>query len=359
MFSEIVIQNLRVFEEACFRPGPGLNLVTGPNGAGKTSLLEAVHLVATGRSFRHRDTQPLIREGAEAVQLVGRFSDQRGQSHVLGLRRERQDLVVRLDGRGNVRRSEILELLPVQFIGADPQELISGPPEKRRAFLDNGLFHVEHDYLPSAQHYARALAQRNAALRAGHYQNLEWDTQLASHGEQLDAYRARYIPDLVEAVRGILDDWGFDADLAFSYRRGWSQKESLADALARMLDTDRRQHFTSVGPHRADLVITARAARSGKILSRGQLKMLVAAMYLAQSRLQSETRPVQVLLFDDIGAELDVENRARLLQTIGASYSQVIVTSLDPLGDRLDLGTDLQMFHVEHGVLKRQDVSSE
>ncbi len=359
MFSEIVIENLRVFEQACFRPGPGINLVTGANGAGKTSLLEAVHLVATGRSFRHRDTQPLIREGAEAVQLVGRFSDRGGHSHVLGLRREKQDLVVRLDGRGNVRRSEILELLPVQFIGADPQDLISGPPEKRRAFLDNGLFHVEHDYLAVAQHYARALAQRNAALRSGGYRKQEWDAQLASFGERLDAYRARYVPGLVDTVRAVLHDWGFDADLAFSYRRGWSQKETLGEALARMLDTDRKQHFTSVGPHRADLVITARAARSGKILSRGQLKMLVAAMYLAQARLQSETRPVQVLLFDDIGAELDADNRARLLRTIGSSYPQVIVTSLDPPGDFDADSTSLRMFHVEHGTLHRQDTPPE
>jgi DNA replication and repair protein RecF len=350
MFSEINIHNLRVFKEAQFRPAVGLNVVTGRNGAGKTSLLEAAYLLATGRSFRHRETQPLIREGCAAVELFARFSDVSGQAHVLGMRRGKKDLTVRLDGRNRVRRSEILQLLPVQFIGSDPQQMVSGPPELRRGFLDSGLFHVEPGYLATAQQYARALSQRNAALRAGQNGYKEWDFQLSEYGEHLDQARSRYIRQVTEQLDLILADWGLDADVAFSYRRGWSQQASLSEALERMAETDRRQHFTSVGPHRADLVITSRAARGGKVLSRGQLKMLVVAMHLAQARVQAAVRPMQALLFDDIGAELDEGNRALLLESISAHYPQVIVTALDPI--KLEASTStVTMFHVEHGTI--------
>lgn len=349
MFSEITIENLRIVEHTVFRPSPGLNVVSGENGAGKTTLLEGMHLLATGRSFRHWDTAPLIREGQSQVQLVGKAVDEQGSGHVLGMRRDREGLVVRLDGRGNVKRSEILRLIPIQFIGADPQQLAGGPPELRRGFLDNGLFHVEPGYLKLTQTYGRVLAQRNAALRSGASHISQWDEQLTGAGSRIDASRQSYVEGLVTEIERVLAGWSLGVDLSFSYRSGWARDLSLAEALQRAAETDRKQHFTSVGPHRADLVINARVARSGKVLSRGQLKLMVVAMYVAQARLQrAEGHEVRVLLFDDLGSELDRGNRERILATLTSEYPQVIVTALDreTIGSGPDRG---HMFHVEQG----------
>jgi len=350
MFTEISIDNLRVFEQEVFRPTPGLNLVTGANGAGKTTLLEALHLVATGRSFRHRETNPLIREGKTQLQVIARILDSQNRKHVIGMRRERSDLVVRVDGRGNVKRSEILLLIPIHFIGADPQRLITGAPENRRGFLDSGLFHVEHAYLKLLQSYGRVLAQRNAALRSGKGNPRDWDIQLIDLGERISRDRRDYVEGLVPRILEILRAWSLDIELSFSYRNGWAKEGGFREALERALDTDRRQHFTSVGPHRADLVITGKIARSGKVLSRGQLKMAVVAMFLAQADVQrSMGREIRVLLLDDLGAELDRKNRGKVVGTIMERYPQVIATTLDP--DDIDVVGGASMFHVEHGII--------
>ena len=350
MFSEISIENLRILEQAVFRPVPGLNVIGGQNGAGKTTLLEAMYLLATGRSFRHWDTAPLIREGQDYVQVVGKLFDELNGAHVLGMRRDRSNnLVVRLDGSGSVKRSEILRLMPLQFIGADPQQLASGAPELRRSFLDSGLFHVEPSYLKQLQTYGRILAQRNAALRSGSKGVREWDEQLVGFGNRITEVRKAYVDQLVTHIEDVLSDWGMDVELSFSYRNGWGRELSLGDALQRALDTDMRQHFTSVGPHRADLLINARVARSGKVLSRGQLKMMVIAMFLAQAAVQRDAgHAVRVLLFDDLGAELDRQNRNKVLGRIRRAYPQVVVTALDP--ETIAASTEsAQMFHVEHG----------
>lgn len=327
--------------------GPGLNVVSGDNGAGKTTLLEAVYLLARGKSFRHRELSPLVREGADHLELVGRFIEEQGTRHVLGTRRSRVDSEVRLDGRSNVRRSEILHLLPVHLVGADATELVLGEPKLRRSFIDAGLFHVEPGHLVLLQRYHRVLDQRNKALRDNHPGFRHWDQQLVEYGRAIDASRKQYLRELQERIHAQLDTWGLGISLSFHYRQGWALGGSLADALERLQETDRQQHFTGCGPHRADWVLTGSLGRSGKILSRGQLKMLVSACHLAQAKLLKERRRnTPVLLFDDLPSELDRGNRERLLGAILENYRQALVTTLSP--DDLPLPAT-RLFHVEQG----------
>ncbi len=349
MFVDVSISDLRIVRELRLTLGEGCNLLTGPNGAGKTTFLEALYLLALGRSFRHREPAPLIREGAEAAELFTRFRDAAGGRHVLGLRRERQQLLVRLDGRSSVRRSEIVRALPIQFIGPDPQRLIEGSPEVRRQLLDSGLFHVEQDYLRLLQRYHRALQQRNASLRQGNRLEAQWDEVLITAGEAIDRARSGHVQALISETRDVLASWGLSMAVSFSYRPGWRAGISLADSLREHRDGDRRQGFTGVGPHRADLIIDTEVGTGRKTLSRGQLKMLVAALTVAQARLLESRAGVRpVLLFDDLPAELDPGNRERLLQTLNATYRQWVVTALDP-GTLPEVAG--RMFHVEQGAL--------
>jgi DNA replication and repair protein RecF len=348
MFSELSIRDLRIIRNLRLAFSPGMNVVTGPNGAGKTSVIEALYLLSIGRSFRHRDPAPLIRDGAEAAELFVRFHDPGGVAHALGVRRERQQLVVRLDGRYSVRRSEILRLLPVQFIGADPQQMVEGAPAYRRQLLDTGLFHVEQRYLSLMQRYSRALNQRNAALRQGAAVATQWDQVLAETGTAIDAMRRSYVERIVSRTEARLAAWDLDLGVSIHYRSGWRAGRTLAESLEAHREIDRRHGFTSLGPHRADLVIDTEAGRGGKILSRGQLKMLVAALVMAQAEIHRERHGrAPVLLFDDLPAELDRSNRDKLLAGLGSVYPQMVVTSLEV--DGLGALDEARMFHVEQG----------
>lgn len=354
MFKEIVIDNLRLFEHLRFEPATGMNVITGGNGAGKTTLLEGLYIASTGKSFRHRENSPLIRRGESQVQLVTRFVDAHGNPHVVGIKKDRSDQVVRLDGRGNVRRSEILRLLPVQFIGADPQHLLSGAPEARRTFIDSGLFHVEPSYLGLLQRYSRILAQRNMALRhGGLYPARLWDTQLTDLGDRISGFREDYLSDILDRLKVILGEWEISADLTFDFRRGWPRGLTFSEALERAGETDEAKGFTTAGPHRADLVVSGNVARSGKVLSRGQLKMIVIALHLAQAGVQASVQEIPpVLLLDDLAAELDRTNRARVVDAVSSVYRQWFLTALDL--DDLPLSGDFprpMVFHVEHGSL--------
>lgn len=349
MIEFLSIKNLRIIEALELRPAGGLNVVSGANGAGKTTLLEAVYLLARGKSFRHREVAPLVREGARELEVVGRFCGKEGAGHVLGTRRSRGETVVRLDGRAGVRRSEIMGLLPIQLIGADAGQLVTGEPRLRRSFIDAGLFHVEQSYLEVLQRYQRTLDQRNKALRAKQPGFYHWDEQLVRYGLDIDSARKRYLEGLEERIQSWLERWRLGLSVSFYYRQGWVQDEGLGEALERLRDTDSVQHFTSCGPHRADWVISGSHARSGKTLSRGQLKMLVTACYLAQADILRERgRQIPVLLFDDLPSELDKINRERLLHSILETYPQALVTAL--AAEDLPLEAT-RLFHVEQGSL--------
>src|SRR5690606_35925131 len=266
------IRNLRCLAEAELAPAPGLNLVTGGNGAGKTSLIEAVHLLGYGRSFRGRVRDGLVRSGQPALELFAEWQDGQGRARRVGLRHSGQDWEARLDGAPAPSLTELCAELAVVTFEPGSHELIAGAGEHRRRFMDWGLFHVEPEFLPVWRRYARALRQRNALLKqAARVSEIEaWERELVAAGEPMTALRRRYVDGLDPAFRAtagrIAPSLG---ESSIQFLPGWKADElSLADALLLARERDRTLGHTTVGPHRADWRPSFSALPAGEALSR-------------------------------------------------------------------------------------------
>jgi len=178
---------------------PGFNYLYGLNGAGKTAVLEAVHLLARGRSFRTSKSASLITHTQESVMVRGEMDaiDSRGVS--MGVRKNRSGVTqMRLNGQSQSRASILAQHLPIQTLLPQASELVLGPPSERRLFLDWGVFHVEQGFVETARHYRRVLAQRNAWLKTlqGRDPGIEadpWFAQLMRHGGEVSRVRADYM----------------------------------------------------------------------------------------------------------------------------------------------------------------------
>lgn len=344
----VTIQGFRVLQDVTLKPAAGLNLIWGDNGVGKTSVLEALFLASRGRSFRHREAGPFIRKGDRHCRVVVRLLDDTGRQHVLGIERSAREQLVRLDGQNLSKRSEQVRALPLQIITPNTHTLLEGAPEIRRRYLDLGLFHVEHDYHGWFSAYQRTLRQRNAAIRRQASVARSWDSQLAEYASKLHTARARYLDDLCELVSSCLERLSPTLRVSLRYRPGWDVEADLVGQLAERWDTDHRQGFTGIGPHRADLVITAEQSDAAKRLSRGQQKLVVAALMLGQAQLQKQRIGVSpIILFDDLPAELDRPHRERLTTELARMNLQVLITSVEQ--ETLPLDDDWGVFHVEHG----------
>lgn len=348
------IRDVRIIEAAAIEPAPGMNLVTGANGAGKTSLLEAIHLLATGRSFAATRPTRMVRNGAGPLRVVARLrSEGGGAVHRLGIERAASGPArMRVDGGPAERLADMARMLPLVAIHPESHRLVGGPPEERRRLLDLGLFHVEPSFHSTWQRYRRALAQRNVLVRrrAADAELDPWDRELAAAGEALDRLRRDYVAALLAEVGALepalLDSTG---EVGLVYRPGWGGDGGYYEALRRTRARDREQHATTVGPHRADLVIRAGGGDVRQRVSRGQQKLLVYLIRLAQARQLGASGEPCVLLLDDLAAELDQPRRERVTATALALGLQVFVTAVDPEAVPLPPETARGLFHVERG----------
>jgi DNA replication and repair protein RecF len=345
------IRNLRNLSEVALAPEAGLNLFLGPNGAGKTSILEGLHLLAYGRSFRGRVRDGLVRTGESAVEVFAewRVEGVEGTRRV-GLRHSGGQWDGRLDGERVAHLGELCAAFMVVTFEPGSHALVSGGGEPRRRFVDWGLFHVEQEFLPIWRRYSRALKQRNALLKsgAGMSQISAWDHELAAAGEELTRRRALYLDRLQERLAPVAGALAPELGLmSIEFEAGWKHRSlSLADALAVARDRDQAMGHTTVGPHRADWKLRLSEKGEGEALSRGQAKLAALSCLFAQAAdCAAERSDWPVLALDDLASELDPVHRERVLAFLAGTPAQVFVTGTDVIG----VTKPDALFHVEQG----------
>jgi DNA replication and repair protein RecF len=341
------VTNLRCIEQADVDLSPTLTLLHGPNASGKTSLLEAIFLLGRGRSFRTRNSDRLIEHGRDHLRVIGSLTGRAELGHHLGIEVARSGTLARIDGRPAASLAQLAQVFAVQVIEPGVHRLVEEGGYRRRRWMDWAVFHVEPQFVDTWLRYTRALKQRNAALKVNPEDAQVWNPELARTGESIAASRRRYLETL--------DPWWRSAVTALSgqevdlhYHQGWGQEHTLEEALAASRTRDEAHHLTHAGPHRADVAVRLRGRPAREVLSRGQQKLVAAAMTLAQLQLlQHTTGTLTTLLLDDPAAELDGERLQRFIEQIHALRCQLVVTSLSP--DSRLFGTPERTFRVGQG----------
>lgn len=330
---------------------PGANVLFGPNGSGKTSVLEAIYMLATARSFRSGRPGSVVRFEQPETRLFGEFVIG-GRAHRIGMSRSRSGVFqARINGQPAQQASELAADIPVVLITPETLDLVSGTPESRRRCLDWGVFHVEPSVKPAWSRFRRALLQRNTLLRRDAPVELirPWDQELSHSGAQLTEARRRYLALLLgtDTVVRALDHAGATIDLI----SGWSSELELAEVLASNEQRDRQMGHTTAGPHRADLRIRAEGRSASDVMSRGQRKRLSIELRLGQLEvLADHTEKPAIVLADDLGSELDESATQGILGRLADMGVQRFLTTLGDPGRFRDRDDDA-MFHVEHGVV--------
>ncbi|MFT5721016.1 MAG: DNA replication and repair protein RecF [Motiliproteus sp.] len=332
--SQLSITHLRNIASLELKLSPRINLFHGANGSGKTSVLEAVHLLSLGRSFRTSKHRHYIQHEQPDTLLFSRvLAGHQGELPIGFQRQQDGGLKIRICGESIDSLATLAELLPIQLINADTFLLLEGSPAVRRQFIDWGGFHLEPRFLAAWKGVRRALQQRNSLLKHGRMQaslRATWDHEFIERALELDSYRQAYLDLLIPCFERLLRQLLELDDLSLHYQCGWDKKRGLDRVLEQGLERDHRLGFTQQGPQRADLKVKLRGMLAADILSRGQQKLVVSALKVAQGYLLHQlTERSCIYLIDDLPAELDRQHRQRLCRLLEQLNSQILVTSTD------------------------------
>lgn len=377
---DLSLANFRVFSSASLTDFASINLFYGDNGTGKTSILEAISLLGLGRSFRSHKFKPLIQHEQPQMTVFARLISASGGKVPLGLQRHSDGRVrYKLDGELVQTAVELAKAVPVQVISSDTFSILEGSSKIRRKLLDWQVFHVEHNFYEQWKSVQKCIKHRNSLLRRGkitYSQLAPWDRQLVTATEAITAMRQRQFDILLDRFGALLEDFGvYNSDLSISFYSGWERDKTYQESLEQGFERDSQLGYTYTGAHRADIKIRIGRSSAVDILSRGQQKLVVCALKIAQglalqqshtdeqdqsAATASNTGPSIIFLVDDLPAELDSQHRATLAKWLLAMNSQVFITGVErqSLLDAWLNCNDKKVFHVEHGTVKLCDKGS-
>jgi DNA replication and repair protein RecF len=346
--SHLSLTNFRSYRTLELDLRPGMTLVHGDNAEGKSNLLEAIYLLAIGKSYRASTERDLVSwEAADAggyAIIAGTIQRADGVVELrIGLQCATQANGVqkRIRVNGVPRRAtDLVGALGAVLFSAEDIELVFGSPQGRRRYLDVMLSQLGGHYIQALQRYQRVLTQRNHLLRnlrdgrAGEDELTFWNDSLCTEGAEVlgarfDALR-RLVPLVAESFER-LEGRGrliaeYQATVAFDMR---PTPASMAEALEKTKSQERAMAMTVVGPHRDDLRLSLGGVEMAKHASRGQARLAALAMRMAEGELLREQRgDAPLLLLDDVLSELDPTRRALVLEE-AARYPQSLVSTAD------------------------------
>lgn len=354
------ITNFKNIADADLSFSPNINALLGRNGMGKSNLLDAIYYLSFCKSFASVPDSGIIRAGETFTMLSGDYLRRGAEEQVtMGYTPGRRKSFKR-SGKEYQRLSSHIGVFPLVLVSPADMQLVNGPGEDRRRFIDMLISQTDAAYLSHLIRYNEALQQRNRLLR-DHVANPDLYIAIETSMDMAAEYITSARRDIVEALRGIFmrhyrDISRTDETPSVAYR---SSMESEGKSLGQLLEESRRRDeiigHTTVGPHRDDLLLTLNGMPVKNTASQGQSKTFTIALRLAQYEFMHQAvgmRPL--LLLDDIFDKLDASRVANIIDIVNSDmFGQIFIT--DTNRDHLDsimstiTGADYRLWEVTSG----------
>lgn len=335
LFRRLTVRQFRNLSEIECEPALGLNVISGQNGHGKTSLIEALYVLSTSRSFRSTRLGEVIQQGKDRAVLSG-ITESFGLTRTLAANLSARGRSFKIDGKSPKRRLDYALCTPVIIFAPADLSLCSGPASLRRVLLDRIIVYLDPTgagargaYLQASRERQRLLSERGVRAR-----ELDaFEQVLAQTGSRLAEARARAAERLLESLKPAFAQMAA-ADLSSSFRYVPGGTQDLAEfvkQLAERRQKDLLRGSMSYGPGRDDIELLIEGRQAKSFASQGQQRLLSLAFKIAElSCVRDATDMEPMLLLDDVSSELDSDRTAAVFRFLSQSRSQIFVTTTRP-----------------------------
>jgi DNA replication and repair protein RecF len=335
LLTALRLADFRNYAALDFTPAPGLNVFIGPNAQGKSNLLEAIAMLATGKSFRARREVELIREGTPLAEIGGEARIPAGaillHASIVrtgsGARKSFDVNGSPVGFAGFLGRARVVTFVPADL------HLVAGGPALRRTFLNGALAQLSPVYYRNLARYGKIVQQKAALLRGAIAPDrallLAYNDELLEPGAALMSARAAFVAEIAAAAEGVYARWpGTHERVEIAYAPNVAI-DGLAEALAAGVETELRRKTTLVGPHRDDVRLTIDGKPLDAFGSQGQQRTAVLALKVAEyETMRARAGDAPILLLDDVLSELDAERAGGFLAAVG-SFEQAFLTTTE------------------------------
>ncbi len=348
------IRNFRCFSAKQLHFESQLIVLTGPNGSGKSSVLEALHYACYFRSFRTAQARELIIHADSHFFIKMEIEKEDGSLDLLEVGFSGNQRLVKLNGQKVISYKQLLDTYRVITLTEEDLLIIQGSPEQRRAFIDAACTLKDPAHAQLLRDYKKIVSQRNALL-ANTIINSElykvWTEQLWKASQAIARNRQQLLSDLAENITDLWQHFFLPAShitleylpKKYSLEQDW--QEFLA-ATSTLFSQEMRLKRSCFGAHLDDFTVLFKAVSAQKYASRGQQKLLVILLKIAQYRLLGS--PV-IFLLDDFLTDLDQKTVAILLRLLATLQAQIFLVSPDDSPQTDALVEPYQPFFVTMG----------
>ena len=343
MISELKLNNFRCFETSSIKLSPGINFFYGPNGSGKTSILEAIYMCSSGKSFKSSNIKSLISFEQDYFN-INAYDSSKG--YTLNL----------VKGRTSPILIKINEF-PATAIHNNTFSFANASPDFRRKILDRSLFVSNPNFSETWFGFYRSLKQRNSSLKKGLIDNIDaWNQKVSEEGEALDVHRIAFFKESLLELKSIFTKLKPSAiidklnKVSIEFFSGWDKDNKLYELLAQNQNKDLYSKTTTQGPHKADIKILIKGIDAKQILSRGEQKILSILWCCSQNEVLRKKYNIDAtLIIDDIKSELDNSTFEVFLNLLNFLDNQVIFSCIDDhFSSKIEPNyKDFKKFHVE------------
>ena len=342
--SSIKMISFRNHENTNMSFGSGITIIWGKNGSGKTSILEAIHSLSFGSSFRTNNKKELIKEGSNNFSLEGFFKNKKGAENTIFFSQDtRGNKKIKINKKEIKRRKDLLGLNNVVVFSPEEETITKSGPNHRRNFFNKVFSIVSKNYLENLLSYNSVLEQRNALLKINSKKKINkqieiWNNPFSEKAESLWKKRKELLVEFLEVFKETAKnlDLGIMCDISYEPKK--TNKEEVTKTLEKALDTEITLGFTTHGPHRDDFLFEWGGRTIRKHGSQGEHKMFLALLKTTELLfISKKTKKNPVFLIDDIFANLDIERSKRLLRFVEELrlqeelMPQTIITTTDIL----------------------------
>ncbi len=333
---KLSVTNLRSHDNFVLTLSPTTTVITGENGSGKTSLIEAIYIALQGSSFKGSDSE-VLRQGAPWWRIDMVFDDKtkRVASFDPSLITGRKKFVV--DEKTNYRLLQ-KHKYPVVLFEPEDLRLLNGSPTRRRQFIDRFISQLDPLYGTTLRKYERALKQRNNLLKRAYKSPDDlfvWNVALSEYGASIIEKRTIFIEQINTKLNDAYNDIagaGDSVSIHYSHTFIGDIKQKLLNELDSTIERDSQLGFTSVGPHRHDVMFQFNNSPAIAIASRGEVRSIILALkFLEVDIIEALTDKKPIILLDDVFSELDLIRQKALSDRVRAH--QIIITSTHILSD--------------------------